>query len=278
MAVGKITRYGLPYSNVVATGTATNPITPGRTIENYQLKLGGTSLTKAMITLFKLKANGKTIVEGSGTEIDKVNAYRGANTTNAAFLDIFFADYSLNNEVDRQVGAFDTSLGIQNATTEVTISGATAPTIQPIIVESGAQKTANGDMAGYAPLISKLLRYPFNISTGGRLPVTVPFGAQNGAIIRRLHVLTNGGFMTGATVKQDGLVIHESVAAENQFMQTRMGRVPQTNMYTIDFVLDGDMRKALDTRDAKSLEWLFDFSAADSGNILVEYLDPLGNL
>jgi hypothetical protein len=36
--------------------------------------------------------------------------------------------------------------------------------------------------------------------------------------------------------------------------------------------------KALDTRDAKSLEWLFDFSAADNGTVLVEYLDPLGNL
>ena len=39
-----------------------------------------------------------------------------------------------------------------------------------------------------------------------------------------------------------------------------------------------DIKKALDTRNAKSLEWLFDFSAADSGNIIVEYLYPLGNL
>ena len=37
-------------------------------------------------------------------------------------------------------------------------------------------------------------------------------------------------------------------------------------------------RKALDTRNARSLEWLFDFSAADSGTVYVEYLDPLGNL
>ena len=41
---------------------------------------------------------------------------------------------------------------------------------------------------------------------------------------------------------------------------------------------DGDVRKALDTRDAKSLEWLFDFSGADNGTVYVEYLDPLGNL
>lgn len=278
MSVGKITRYGLPFSNVVATGTATNQITAGRTLENLQLKLGGTTLTKGMLTLFKLKANGKVILEGSGTEIDKLNAYRGANTTNAAFLDIFFADYSLNNELDRMVGAFDTSVGIANITTEVTLAGATAPVITPILIESAQQKMRSGEMAPFAPLISKTLRYPYAMATGGKLPITVPFGANNGAIIKRLHVFHSGGFMTGATVKEDGLVIHESVTAENQFLQTRHERVPQTGVYTIDFVMDGDIKKALDTRNAKSLEWLFDFSAADSGNIIVEYLDPLGNL
>jgi len=47
MGIGKLTRKSNPFSNVVASGTATNQITPGRTIANMQLKLGGTSLTKA---------------------------------------------------------------------------------------------------------------------------------------------------------------------------------------------------------------------------------------
>lgn len=277
MGVGRLTRYGLPLSNVVASGTATGQVTPGRTLENYQLKLGGTSLTKAMISAFKMKANGKVIIEATGSELDKVNAYRGEGTTNATFLDVYFADYSLNNELDRMVGAFDTSVGIANITTEVTIAGATAPIITPILFESAQQKSKTGEMLPFAPLITKLLKYPFSIATGGKLPVTVPFGPNSGSIIKRLHVL-HGGQMTGATVKQDGLVVHESNATENNYIATRHGRVPQTNMYTIDFVVDGDIKKALDTRDAKSLEWLFDFQAADSGSILVEYLDPLGNL
>jgi len=278
MSVGKLTRYGLPYSNVVPAGTATNNVTPGRTLENLQLKLGGTALTKAMISLFRMKANGKTVIEGTGTQIDKINAYRGTGTTNAKFLDIYFTDYSLNNELDRQVGAFDTSAGIINLTTEVTTLGATAPQITPILIESASQKSRQGEMLPFATLIAKTLRYPYNIGTGGKLPVTVPFGLTNGAIIKRLHVFQNAGTMTGATVKQDSLVIHESLKDENEFMQVRHGRVPQAGVYTIDFVVDGDIKKALDTRDARSLEWLFDFSAADSGDILVEYLDPLGNL
>lgn len=276
MSVGKLNRYGLPFSNVVASGVATNQVTPGRTLENLRLKLGGTTFTKAMILDIKIKANGKVIVAGTGTQLDAIQAYRG-RTQAAAFLELSFADYCLNNEFDRMVGAFDTSLGISNITSEITIAGATAPTLSPILIESAQQKDRTGNAAPFAPLISKILNYPFSQATGGRLAMTVPFGAQSGSIIKRLHVF-HSGTMTGATVKQDGLVIHESITAENSQEQTMQGRVPQSNCYTIDFVVDGDIKKALDTRDAKSLEWLFDFSAAGSGTVYVEYLDPLGNL
>ena len=276
MSVGKLNRYGLPYSNVVPTGTATNQVTPGRTLENLRLSLGGTTFTKAMLNSIKIKANGKVIIEASGAELDKINAYRGT-ATDAKFLDIMFADYSLNNEFDRMVGAFDTSRGISNITTEVQIAGATAPVLLPILIESAQQKDRSGESAPYAPLISKLLRYPYSQATGGRLPVNVPFGPQSGSIIKRLHVF-HGGNMTGATVKEDGLVIHESLRLENEYEQKVQKRVPQANVYTLDFCVDGAIGKALDTRQARSLEWLFDFSAADSGVVLVEYLDPLGNL
>jgi len=275
MSVGKLTRYGLPFSNVVPTGTATNQVTPGRTLENLRLKLGGTALTKAMIPLVKLKANGKVILEATGAQLDAINAYRGEATA-AGFLDIQFADYSMIAELDRMVGAFDTSMGISNITSEITIAGATAPVLTPILIESAQQKTKDGAAAPFAPLISKLLSYPFSQSTGGRLAVNLPFG-NTGSIIKRIHVF-HTGTVTGATMKEDGLVIHESVAAENQFDQTKAKRTPQANVYTIDFVLDGNIKKALDTRNAKSLEFLLDFSAAGSGTVLVEYLDPLGNL
>ncbi len=275
MSVGKLTRYGLPFSNVVPTGTATNQVTPGRTLENLRLKLAGTALTKAMVTLLKLKANGKVILEATGDQLDKVNAYRGEATA-AAFLDVQFADYSMIAELDRMVGAFDTSQGISNITSEVTIAGATAPVLTPILIESAQQKSKDGVAAPFAGLISKLLNYPFAQSTGGRLAVNLPFG-NTGSIIKRIHVF-HTGTVTGATMKEDGVVIHESVAAENQFDQTKAKRVPQNNVYTIDFVLDGNIKKALDTRNARSLEFLLDFSAAGSGTVLVEYLDPLGNL
>jgi hypothetical protein len=276
MSVGKLTRYGLPFSNVTANGIATNQITPGRTLENFRLRLTGTAFTKAMISMVRLKANGKTIIEGTGPQIDMVNAYRG-EAVNAGFLDLQFADYKMLNEVDRMVGAFDTAMGISNITTEVTIAGATAPILTPILVESGNQKAPNGEPVPFAGLMTKLLSYPFNVSTGGKLAVNVPFGPGSGAIIKRFHVF-HGGQMLGATVKEDGMVLHESVRAENEFDQVKAGRIPQANVYTIDFCLDGNIKKALDTRTARSLEWILDFSAASAGTVLVEYIDPLGNL
>lgn len=276
MSVGKLNRYGLPLSNVVNTGIATNNITPGRTIEKITLRMGGVAFTKAMVNGIKIKANGKPVLDCTGPQLDLINAYRGVAQA-ATFLDVNFADMSMWDDFDRQVGSFDTSVGILNITSEVSIVGANAPTLLPILTESATQREASGATAGFSGLISKYLSYPWNIANGGRLPVTVPFGPQNGAIIKRLHVFHTGN-MTGATVKQDGLVIHESVKVENEYQQTQNRRTPQANVYTIDFVLDGKVSKALNTRDAKSLEWLFDFSAADNGTVIVEYLDPLGNL
>lgn len=276
MGVGKLTRKGLPHSNVVANGVATSNVTPGRTINNLQLKLGGTSLTKAMLAMIKIKANGKVIFEGTGTQFDKLNAYRG-QTTDAAYLDLPFFERAGLTEYDRAVGGFDTSQGIANITTEITIAGATAPTLETILTESAQQADTNGNAAPFAGVIAKVLRYPFAMATGGTLPITVPFGPQNGAVIKRLHIEHTGN-MTGINVKQDGLVIHESLKAENEYEQKRWGRVPQTNLYTIDFMVDGNVNKALDTRSARSLEWLPTFSAADSGYVIVEYLDTLGNI
>lgn len=277
MSVGKLQRPNAShFANVVATGVATASIMIGRTIEAITLKLGGTALTKAMLTMVRVRANGKVIIEGSGDQINKLNAYRG-EATDAAFLPLSFLEKAGDTDLDREIGCLDTSVGIANLTAEVQIAGATAPTLAAILTESSVQRAANGEAAPYAGVLHKVLRYPFDRSTGGKLPIPLPFGPQNGAVIKRIH-FEHAGNMTGCVVKQDGVVIHESLKAENEFEQKRWGRVPQANLYTVDFIADGKVRDALDTRDARSLEIMAEFSAADSGFVLVEYLDTLGNL
>jgi len=276
MSVARTERKALPYSNVVANGTATNNITVGKTLNTLQLKLGGTALTKAMITMVRMLANTKTIIEGSATQLDAINAFKGL-TTNASFLDLAFEDLTGLDLLDRQIGSLDTANGISLLTTEVTIAGATAPTLAGRLIESAPQNDASGNPTPYSGMVSKILRYPFNVSTGGDLPVNLPFGKERGAIIKRIHVF-HGGNMTGALVKGDSITYHESLLAENNYELTRNKRVPQANVYTLDFIKNGSVRDALDTRGLLSLENIYTFSAADSGYVLVEYLDTLNNL
>jgi hypothetical protein len=288
MSLGTLVREGLPFSNVVANGVATSYITPGRSLETFRMKLKGTDTTDANsgvvtkgftpehISLFRMKANGKVIIEASGKELQTLQKYRNQPVSDG-FLDIDFIDESMNSRFDREVTNFDTSFGIANITTEVHITGANSPTIKPILVESAQKKNADGSYSNWAALFLKLLRYPYSQANGGRLPFQVPFGAQSGAIIKRLHVF-HAGNMEFLTLKQDGLVLFEQSVEENEYRQVKAGRIPQTNVYTIDFVVDGSIAEVLNTKDARSLEWLIDFKAADNGSVIVEYVDTLGNL
>lgn len=275
MSTGRIIRNALPLSNVVASGVATGIIDRGATLEDYNLKLGGTALTKAMLSLIRIRANTKTIIEATGSQLDKVLNYRG-HTADAAYLNVPFFDRSGATEFDRMVGCLDTTQGIESLTSEITIAGATAPTLEPLLVESAAQKTASGEVASFAPVIAKLLRLNYNAAAGGKISIPLPLGPANGAVIKRIHIENSN--VTGVTVKENSVVVHESLKLRNEFIQKQFGRTPQAGLYTVDFVLDGNMRKGWDTRNARTVELILDLSAADNGFILLEVLDTLGNL
>ncbi|TAJ76107.1 MAG: hypothetical protein EPO42_13285 [Gallionellaceae bacterium] len=278
MSVGKTSRNAQPFTNVVGTGEATSIIPVGMTLNNLQLQLGfgvGGAFTKAMIDLIRIYANAKVIFEGTGTQIDKINAYRG-QVSDASFLDVTFEDLTGLDQVDRVVGALDTSVGIAQLTTSVKINGATQPTLVGTAFETAPQRTASGAVSPFAGLIAKQLRYPFNTANGGTLPMLFPFGKNVGAVIKRVHIFHTN--MTAAVVKEDSVVKFERTKARNEYEQKRHGRVPQLGMFTIDFIEGGNVMEAFDTRKAQSVDWLFDFSAADSGYVVIEYLDVLGNL
>lgn len=272
MAVGKINRPGLPFANVAANSVATANITPGKTIEVVTLVLGGT-FTSAHITDFKLRANGKAVIHATGAQLEKLAEFRGDTVT--THIPIYFADFRGLDSVDQDVGAFDTSIGIESLTMEVTIGAATAPTLRYQIQESAAQ-------AGKAisPVLTKVLRYPYNVAVGGDLLIPLPFGAVNGAAIKRLHIEYAGadGNVSKVVCKQDSNVIHEALASDVQEYNLRFGLVNQSKMYSVDFVANGGLKNAWDTKDARSVELLATFGGADSGHVIVEYLDVLGNL
>lgn len=272
MSIAKITVAGLAFANVAATGVATANIEIGMAVERIQLAMGGTAFTEAHMTNIKIRANGKPLIDISGTDLKKLMAYRGVPQS-TGFLDIDFTELTGRDLLDQIVGSFDTSKGVGQLSLEITIAGATAPTLSYRVTKSAPQR------AGLSDQIQKILRYPWQVATGGQLPIALPFGPVNGSVIKRIHITHSvADNVVDVTVKQNSAVVWEGTAAANAADQTSHGRVPQTKVFTIDFTLDRNQRNAFDTRDTSSILLLPRFGAADSGDVLVEYYDKLQNL
>lgn len=276
MSVGKILRPSLPLSNVAANSTASGNITPGRTIEGILFKCGGTFDVQTHISLLRIKANGKTIVEGTGAQLSAIAEFRG-DTHSDSYLYVDFTESRKGRDfLDQMAGAWDTSLGVANITIEVTIGAATSPTLAVYTVESAPQSAVGLPFAG---LMTKILRYPYSVATGGAINIPLPFGQVNGAVIKRIHFVEGtAGRITGVVVKQDGVVLHDTLDTDNDFLNVQSKSVNQTGVYTLDFIPDGNLKNGLDTRDARSLEITPTFGQSDNGFVIVEYLDKLGNL
>lgn len=276
MSLGKLRRPGLPFPGVAASVDTAAQVSLGRTIEEITLVMGGGSFVKAThVSLVRARANGKVVVEASGAQLDAINAYRG-RTQNASYLPIPFADFTMEDQFSQEVGAFDTSAGIESMTVEMTIGAATTPSLRSMITESAQQVDSRGASLPYRGMLSKILRYPFNVSVGGDLIVPMPLGPVSGAIVKRAHIFASQA--TRVQVKQDGVAVYDQLLADANDQAVRYGRAPQSNVFTVDFVGPGHIDEALDTRDAKALEWLVTFSGAASGHIVVEYIDSLLNL
>lgn len=268
-----------PFQNVVASGVAICDLRSlfGYTIERLVLQLGGTTFTKAMITAVQLKANGKVIYDSTGSAIDSRMMFRGI-TANAAFLSIDFLELKARSKNGLIGGALDTSLGIKDLRLEVTITGATAPTLLGYAEVSTPQ--TGPEYQFVRPLIARVHRLTQQIGGAGTFPLVVPHFDPNsgGSIFKRVAIFSAN--CTGARFERNGIREFEinSVAANN-FNQVEYGRVSQGSLFVADFVIDGVFEdRVMDTRPvAKCYNALAygTFSGAETITIEAEVLEPL---
>lgn len=261
-----IIQKNLPFFNVVASGVATLSLPVGMTYERIIFLLGGTSFTKAMITDLKVKINGKVIVQTTGTILNTLMVYRGM-ATDATHLVLDFSELFARDEVGQSLGAIGTAEGVSTFTIEMTITGATAPTLDSWSVLSGPKKLG---------VVSKILSYAATFGAAGKFPFQLPYGNNGGSIIKRATFIHTN--MTGLEVKKNGLVIHDTTDAINKYFQTENKKTTATGYYICDFVVDNNQSGMLVTADARSMEWNITLSATDTVTAQVEYLDVLGNL
>jgi hypothetical protein len=257
------------FQNVQANGTASVEFPLGRTYEKINLQLGGTALTKAMLTDIQLKLNGKLFWRTTGSRLDLMNQYRNI-TANAALITLDFTERDAKTIEAMKFGAFAATreAGIQRFTAEVTIAGATAPTLTG---------WCQVDEPSANPIIVTMKQSQFVLSGAVSLyPIYVPFGSSGG-LLKRVWIFHSGN-VTNVEVKKDNVGVFENIpTAVNQFIQNENQRVQQTNVWVYDPAMDKLQSNVLNTRvraDGKAPVESFDVrvttSAADTLNVVTE--------
>ncbi len=268
-----------PANNVVASGVANIDLNNllGYTIQKLVLQLGGTSLTKAMLTSIQLKANGKVILDTTGASCEARMAYRGGNTRDVTFLELDFLENLAKSKYGVEGGSLDTTLGVKNLRLEITIAGATAPTL--VGWAEVARPQLGPDYANIRPLIARVHRIQQTIGAAGTFPLAVPHldPMPGGSIFKRIHVFSAN--MTALQAYRNGIVEHTSIAALNGYRQKCYGHVPQASLYTFDTIVDNlQDGNVFDTRPSSGCstsQLMGTFSAGETITIEVETLEPL---
>lgn len=267
-----------PFQNVVAAGVAICDMNKllGTVLEKLTLTLGGT-FTRAMITKIELKANGKVIFETDGAKLEAANVYNGA-TTDVTILKMDFMDRRAVTANARQAGTFDLSAasGIASLRLEVTIAGATAPTL--IGFADVSPPSADQAEQGIRFLISRRHRSTQVIGGAGTFALSVPHldPAGGGSNYRRIFIYSAN--CTGFKTVREGIAEHEVLKLQNEASQKDNFKAPQANLTVFDPVQDGQLQgRTWDTRPSsgvRSAQFYATFSAGETITIETDELIP----
>lgn len=267
-----------PFQNVVAAGVAICDMNKllGTVLEKLTLTLGGT-FTRAMITKIELKANGKVIFETDGAKLEASNVYNGG-TTDVTIIKMDFMDRRAVTANARQAGTFDLSAasGIASLRLEVTIAGATAPTL--IGFADVSPPTEDRAEQGIRFLISRRHRSTQVIGGAGTFALSVPHldPAGGGSNYRRIFIYSAN--CTGFKTVREGIAEHEVLKLQNEASQKDNFKAPQGNLTVFDPVQDGQLQgRTWDTRPSsgvRSAQFYATFSAGETITIETDELIP----
>lgn len=269
-----------PFQSVPTTGIAINDLNKllGSVLEKIKLTLGGT-FTRAMITLVQMKLNGKVVFETTGTRLDASALYNGM-TSDVTILNLDFMDRKALTVNARQAGSYDLSKksGIVSARLEITIAGATAPTL--IGIADVSPPTDDPNEEGIRWLLSRKHSNTQVIGASGTYALQIPHidPAGGGSNYRRVYIFSAN--CTGIKSVREGIAEHEVLKLQNEASQKDNFKVPQANLIVFDPVQDGQLQgRTWDTRPGsgvRSAQFYGTFSAGETITIETDELIPFG--
>lgn len=280
-----------PWVNVVATGRAVlnSNLVLGNIIERVYLVLGGTAFTKAMITALRVKLNGKvTFGDISGTNLDLLQTYQLGNT-GANNLTVDFIEPDSKSMQGEILGSVDTNAaGVNTFTMEADISGATAPTLDSwaqlrdvASITDQPGQPPKGFNPALRPLLRALISTSLTSTAATEQQYQVNVGSGGNSLIKRLVIFST--ILTSVRIKRNSLDVYESVASSlASWIQSDYGKHPQTNMYVVDWLADGNQSDTQPTRNADgtlaNYQWLLTASGAGTFQVYADVYSILGGI
>jgi hypothetical protein len=266
------------FQNVVASGIAVADLNKflGTCLEKLTLDLGGT-FTPTNITKIELKANGKVIYETDGTKLASSNLYNGGTSDNTK-LKIDLMDRKAVTVNARQAGALDLSAasGVSQLRLEVTISGATGPTLAGFADVSAVNNDPSE--AAIRPLMARRHRATYVVGAAGTFALPIPHidPSGGGSNYRRIYLYSAN--CTAIKAIRDGVTEFDLTKLQNEAAQKDNFKTPQASLVVFDPVQDGQLAgRTWDTRKGVvgSAQFLAAFSAGETITIETEELLPL---
>lgn len=268
-----------PFQNVANSGVAVSDCAKllGTVVEKFTLVLGGTTFTPSMITSLVIKANGKIIYQTTGANLQASNLYNGGYS-DATILKVDLMDRKAVTANARQAGTWDLSAksGITSLRIEVTISGATSPTLAGIADVFPPVDDPNE--AGIRWLMARRHQHTYTVGAAGQFALPVPHidPPGGGSNFRRIYLYSAN--CTALKTMRDGITEHELTTALNTAAQRDNFKAPQSNLTVFDPVQDGQLQmRTWDTRlssGVKSAQFYATFSAGETITIETEELIP----
>lgn len=249
------------------------------TLTRLQLKLGGT-FTKAQMDEIWVKVGTHAIWEINGTDLDKLNNYKGL-FADAFHITLDFTERDAEDIVGKEIGGIDLSKLKDDLYIEVKInSGAVSPTLSAIAFltpPQGADKDAG-------QLVKKIIKQTTPSLAAGRADVN--FNPM-GALLQRSYIMYTGtdwttsadGNVKDLRVKKNGIPIFDDIPClDARFVQQEYKKVPQSKVFVYDAIVDNNQSGAIVTADAKSFQIQPLLTAGDTLTVYHEVLDAPYNL
>lgn len=225
-------------ANVGPGNIASVRVTPENlTLVGAKFALGGT-FTTAHIDQVTVKVGPKKIIDITGAQLLKMNAYKnGAANTKFFFLD--FTERDQANFPIKEAGGLDLMalLNIGEVYIELKINAAA---VNPTLTGIGYYTRNQNN-----PWVLKLMSFTWNTAAAGPFILPLQF---RGSLLKRVWLDYTGtdwqaaadGNINRLEIKKNSLVIFDETCQGARFQQTQFKKVPQSRMLVADFILDNN--------------------------------------